>query len=269
MFVLFWRTIKDRRNSLLINSAIGIVLVWMFATIFPAFKDSAEDFEALATAYPEEILQVFGIENLGDMFASLENFIAVEHFSLVWPIILLVLVISWASSLIAGEIEKGSIELLLAQPLSRIKIFAAKYFSGVAALLIFIVSTVLLIIPVISLYVDDYRLANYFTMAILGFLFGMALFALTLFFSSVFSERGKAAFLAIGVVLAMYVMNVVALLKDSWELVKYGSFFYYFDYNEAMVNNNIEGLTYVVFIGVVLVFSLLAALAFVKRDIAS
>lgn len=266
MKTLFWRTLKDKKLTLLIYTVIAALLVIVYVGLYPSFQDKMKELEKVAEAYPEELLKAFGMEE-GLNFSKLENYLATEQYSFTWPILVVALMISWGGAAIAGEIEKGTVELLLAQPISRLKIFIGKYLSGLAGLAIFTLVSVFVAIPSAMMYGIDYQAANYVMVAVAGFLFGWTVLSLAFLFSALFSDKGKAYFLSAGVVVISYVINIIANIKDNLGDLGYLSFFHYFDANAALIRNEIDSLTYLVLIGTAVVFAVLAAWRFVRRDI--
>lgn len=265
MFAIFWRTIKDRRTSILAFCIAGIVFLWMYMAIFPTIKEQSENLGKLLEAYPKTLLKVFGVEQIA--FTKLEGYLAVEQFGLIWPIMLIFLMVAWAGSSIAEQIEKGTIETLLSLPVSRIKIFFGKYLSGIFSLVSFVIVSVFAVIPMALIYNVDYKLENYATFALLGFMFGLGVLSLSMLLSSIFSEKGKVYFISGGVLILMYVVNILAALKDSLANLKYLSFFYYYNPSNALVYNQIDSLVYWVFWGTAFVCTLLAAIIFSRRDV--
>ena len=266
MFRIFWRTIKDRKISLIIYCISSILLVWMYVAMFPSILDQAESMNQLMESYPEGLLKAFGIEEA--IFDTVERFLSMEHFSFIWPIMVMFLMISLAGVSLAGEVEKGTVEILLSRPVSRIKIFFARYLAGIFTLVLFTACSVFAAIPLAELHDIDYVFENYFTASIICFLFGWAIFSIAMMLSAIFSERSKVYMLTGGLLILMYVLNIIAAIKEELEELKYISFFYYYDYIEALVRNNIELLPVVVFTGVAVVCTAIGALWFNKRDIA-
>lgn len=266
MIALIFRTIKDHWFSVVILVAISILLTGIYVSMFPELQKQGEKMQELFKAYPKDMMKTFGIEVSSLSFSKIENFIAIEQYSFTWPILVIILTVAWAASSIAGEIERGTIELLLSWPISRLKIFFGKYLSGLLALIFFVVFSVYSPIPLAKLLNVSFQTANYTSMAIIGFFFGLAIFSLSMFFSAIFSDKGKVYATGAGVILIMYVLKIIAGLKESWDGLKYLSFFYYFDYNAAFLNNKIDLLNVLVFLGVTIVFLFLGAIAFMKRD---
>jgi ABC-2 type transport system permease protein len=181
----------------------------------------------------------------------------------------IIFVIAYGGAQIAGEIEKGTIETILAQPISRLKIFLGKYLAGVASIVAFCAVSIFAVIPLATLHGVDYRLENFWTMSILGFLFALAIFSLSMLATSIFSEKGKSNFAVGGIIIVMYVINVVSTFKESLEDLRYLSFFYYYDHSSAILHNKIDSLAIWVFLGVSVVATILGALWFMRRDIAA
>lgn len=267
MGILLRRTIKDRRLSLYIYCGIGIILVWLYASLFPSLQKQSDKFNQLMDAYPKELMKAFDIESPGVIFSKFENFLATEQYSFMWPILVIALMVAWGAAGLAGEVEKGTIELLLAQPISRLRIFFGKYLSGLVALAIFTAITVFCAIPLAAAYEFGFQTENYIKVAIIGFLFGLAIYSITMFLSAIFSEKGKVYFLTTGLVVIMYVLNLVANLKDNLSDLKYFSFFHYFATSDALMKNQIDPWAYLVFGGTILVTTILGVMFFIKRDI--
>lgn len=268
MLSLIWRTIKDRKISLISYSLGSAVFLWMYVAMFPMFAEKQAEFDKLFKAYPKEVFQAIGMDPAQFTLSRFESFVAVEHFSLVWPILVIILVIAFGGAMIAGEIEKGTIETILAQPISRLKIYFSKYLAGIVNIIVFTVVSVFAVVPLAEIHDVKYDLKNFAIMAILGFLFALAIFSLSMLATSIFSEKGKANFSVGGIILLMYVINVISDFKESLKDIRYASFFHYYDFTKAMLDAKIDSLSIWVFLGVSVVATVLGAIWFMRRDIA-
>jgi ABC-type transport system involved in multi-copper enzyme maturation permease subunit len=144
----------------------------------------------------------------------------------------------------------------------------SKLLSGILINLVFAVVTILSVIPITRAYNISIAQNNFILLAAIGFFFGLAVFGLSMLTSAFFSDKGKALFLTIGVLLMMYVVNIVALLKASLENIKFASYFYYFDYSGMLLDGKIGKASVMFFILAFLGFSTVATTWFIKRDIA-
>lgn len=267
MWAIFSRTLKDRRVTFLIYCLASIALLWMYIALFPAFKDQSASLEALMKNYPESFMKAFNFDIKS--FTTIEGYLSTEQFSFVWPLMLMFLMIGYAGFAFSGEIEKGTIEILLAQPISRVKLFLSRFVVGVVMLILFVILSIFAAMPISKAYNINFAFENFLKLSLLASLFGLATYSIGIFLSSVFSDRGKVFFLSGGLLVLMYVLNIVSALKENLADLKYGSFFYYFNPTKALVYNQIDHWAYVVFGGVALVTFVLGLIVFVKRDIAA
>ncbi len=267
MWQIFLRTLKDRRTLLVIYCVASITLLWMYIAFFPGFKEQSSSIEQLMKSYPESMMKAFNVDIKS--FTTVEGFISTEQFSFVWPLLLMFMMIGYAGFSLAGEIEKGTIEILLSQPVSRLKIFLGRYLAGFVMLILFTIFSIFAAIPICQAYNIDFSAHNFMTLALLGFMFGLSIYSIGMFFSSIFSDKGKVFFLSGGLLVVMYVLNILSAIKESLMDLKYASFFYYFNPQKALVYNQIDNWSYFVFIGVAVILTVLGAIWFSRRDIAS
>lgn len=267
MIALFWRTLRDRKNSIIIFTAVSVGLILMYTALFPTVKKQADQMQSLLKAYPKSMLKAFNMEDV--FFSNYESYMSTEEFSLMWPILLFCMMIAWGGSAIAGEIDQGTMKFLLSQPISRPKIFFAKYIAGLKALGVYVVLTIASCPLFAKLFDFDVELANYLKLAIVGFLLGWAIFSIAIFFSSIFSDKGKSYFITAGILVLMYAANIASTLKENISDLKYISFFYYYNPAQTLAHGKIEDLAYWIFIGVSIIFTLAGVLWFSKRDVAN
>lgn len=268
MFTVILRILRDKKNALLAYVIGAAATVEMYVALFPALKDQAEQLNKLLEAYPKGLMEAFGFESTEALFSKLEPYMSTEYMSFFWPILVITLVIGFANLMCVTEVEKGTIEIVISQPISRIKLFLLRYFAGLCYLLVFVAVSIFVVIPFAAMHNISYKIDNYYTTFGMGFLFGAAIFSIAAFFSVLFSERGKAMFASTAVLLLMYVGNIVAKLKDSLKDIQYFSFFHYFDPGKVLGKNEIVQYSVPVFLGVIIVFTLLAVLWFNRRDVA-
>ena len=266
MRAVFWRVIKDRRNVTLIYLIVAVALIWLYVAIYPSIQAQSANFEQLLKTYPEGFLKAFNIDIKS--YTTIGGYLAAEQYSFMWPIIAIFMLVGFAGTALAGEIEKGTIESLLSQPISRVKLYFGKYFAGLVILISFILLSIFSAVPILSAYNISYDLKIFVTMAILGLMFSLAIFSVSMLFSSFSSDRGRVYFLSGGLLVLMYILNIVASLKESITDLKYFSFFYYFNASKALIYNQIDHWAYLVFFGVAVVATILGAIIFSKRDVA-
>lgn len=265
MKTLIFRELRDRRISLFFYCFAMVASIVMYASLYPSIQDSWKDMQKLYESFPKELYDAFGIKNLE--INSLEQFLGIELFSFVWPIAALFFAVSRAGGAVAGEIEKGVINLYLSLPISRTKFLMAKYVSFVVSLLIFVSFSIFAIIPISAIFGASINIAAICKVALLSLLFVWTIYSVALFASAIFSEKSKVYMIVGGGLLLMYVMNVVAGLKSSFSWLDNYSYFHFFNAQDILSGGQIQKTSIVVFALTILVATILSLIAFKNRDV--
>jgi ABC-2 type transport system permease protein len=266
MGTIFLRTIKDKKIAIIVYCIIGIAVMWMYIALFPYIQGESKEFEKLFDGYPEGFLTAFGITDFE--MDTLEKFLKLEQFGLMLGIMAIFLSLSVAGSAISGEIDKGTIELLLSKPISRVRIFFARYFAGVAILAIFLSASIFSVFPLSKLHNVDLVSTAYLYLAIISITFALTVFSMAMMFSAIFSERSRTSMTTGAILGVMYLINIAALLVDRVQALKYFSLFHYFDFGSALVGEYIDSVSFGIFMGLSFLFFIAGAVWFNKRDVA-
>jgi beta-exotoxin I transport system permease protein len=226
--VLFTKQWRQQRATGLSCGLLLIAFALVVVESFHAFGDLIQEqiTERMSGGGMGEIL-FGGIPQETD-FLSTSLSIAFTH-----PLVLLLLcvyAIAVASRALAGEIERGAIDVLLAAPVTRLQFALA---SGAA----FVGGLVLLLLAHwaalrLGLLLTGVRPASptlgalgcaSLNLAALVFCVG----AYSFLFSALVSDRGRAAGLAAGVTVAFYFFNVLAQLWTKAQFMEHLSIFHY------------------------------------------
>src|SRR5579872_5786379 len=108
---VFERTVHEHRRSLAVWSAGLFTLAVVMAALYPTVRGNPQ-LATLHETYPKALRSLFGITDL----TTGVGFMRAEVFSLVAPLLLIVLAVLWGSDLVAGEEDRGTIDILLANP---------------------------------------------------------------------------------------------------------------------------------------------------------
>lgn len=265
MKTIIIKELRERKFSLIAYCLASLGFLWLYISLFPSMHAQSETLNKLYDSLPKGFSDAFGFDS--NFLATIHGFLAGEFYSLTWQLLVIIFMVSRAGSSFAGEIERGTIGTLLAQPISRTKLFFAKYSASVIALLVFIVVSVLLAIPISMLYNIDVWSRNFLALSFVSFLFAMAVYSFTLFLSAISSERSKVYGVLGGLLFIMYVLNIVSGMRVSFKNLQYASIFHYFKPSEILVYNRLNWIDIGVFASITLIFSALALFVFNKRDI--
>lgn len=258
MTALIAARLRERRRALL---AWGLPLGAMSAFIV-AIYPSVED--ALARAvrdYPPALKEAFGIGEL----ANVEQYLQAEMLSLIVPLAAGYLAVRSIAAGLSGAAESGRLDVLLSAPVARSRLVA----SGFAA-------TAIELAAVLAVSLALTAAGGWLAGAGLSFAAALAGFAnvwpLALVFAALgivltgFSLRTSIVTGAVaGVLVSMYVADLVGRLDPSLDWVRYGSVFRYYG---AAIEDGIDPLAFCGVSAVALALATLGALLFERRDLA-
>ena len=121
---LVLKSLRDVRRGFLWWS-IGLAgFVALIVSVYPTVR-SNPGLEKLAEDYPEALQAFVAFGGKVD-YASAAGYLGIELFSLMVPLLFLVAAIGTGAGTIAGEEERGTLELLLSNPVSRARVVVEK-----------------------------------------------------------------------------------------------------------------------------------------------
>jgi len=264
MGILFKQTIKKRLFNLLAYCLLATLFLWFYVALFPYFSRSFGELKGYLDFMPKGFLEAVGIDP--QVFFTFEGYVGSEQFTFIWPIMAILLLVSWASWAVAEETDKKTFSFLFSQPISRGKIFLAKYLAGLLGLLVFVVISVGAIFPLTKFYQITINHERFLKLMLLEFLFGWVVLSLSMFWAVVFSEKLKANLASGGLLILMYFLKIFSELKEKVAFLKYFSFFYYLNPTKLLVYGELEKGTWLLFSFLALGLLGLAFFWFNKRD---
>lgn len=232
---------------------------------FPALEDFQRLQEQLLAAYPEELLALFGAAGVADLFSP-EGFLHSQLFAFMAPLLLLIQGIGAGAHAVAGEEERGTLELVLAQPVSRLRYYGerlAALWLQLAATGAVLAATIAAGAAAVDMPLDPARLAAaVVNTVLLGGWFG----SLALGVGAAAGRRRAALGVSALVAVAAYFVNGLAPLVDALEPLRPLSPFYhavgYLPLKEGFAPVRAAGL-----LGTALVLAAAGAVRFARRDL--
>jgi ABC-2 type transport system permease protein len=251
--------LHDRRRSVL---AWGIPLgLWsaFIVSIFPSIED------ALAKAtkgYPPALKEAFGISEL----TNVEQYLQAEMLSLIVPLALGYLAVRAVASGLSGAAESGRLDVLLSAPVARKNLAAASFAATAVELAMVLVVTVALtglgsLLSGAGLEFGS-AIAGYANVWPLALLFAGLGVVATGWSLRTSVVTGSVA----GVLVSMYVIDLIGRLDSSLSGVRYISVFKY--YGNA-IEDGIDPLAFVGITAAAVAMAALGAWMFERRDLAA
>ena len=259
MTALIAAQLRERRRSLLSwGLPIGVWSAFVVA-IYPSVESALTK---AVRSYPAALKEAFGISEL----STVEQYLHAEMLSLIVPLAVGYLAVRSLASGLSGAAESGRLDVLLSAPVSRRRVVTASFCA--AAFELAAVLAVSLALTLLGSLLSGANLsfspalagfANVWPLALLSAALGVIVTGFSLRTSVV---TGSVA----GVLVGMYVADLIGRLDPSLDAVRYASVFRY--YGNA-IENGIDPLS---FLGVTAAAALLAATGaalFERRDLIS
>jgi ABC-2 type transport system permease protein len=259
---VFAKTIHDRRHGLVWWSVgIGALTVTTLS-VWPSVRD---EYQKLVQNYPEALLAFFGIEKGG--LGTAAGYLQAELFSLMLPLMLIAYLIAASSAAIAGEQEAGTLEFLLAQPVSRRRVLLEKYAGLCASLAVISVAFVAVLAVATRVFDLDVTVPNLVAATVSAYLLALLFGAVALLAGCITGHRALAAGVASAAAVAAYLLSSLATLVDALKRFRPLSPFWWYSGHDPL-RNGLEPLHVVLLVAATLACIAAALVVFDRRDLA-
>jgi len=258
---VFTKTMRDQRRALT-GWALGMAaLVLLYASFYPSIKGN-ESLNEYFDTLPEAVRNMVGCID----FSSPTCYIQSEIFSIMGPLLLMILAIGAGARAIAGEEETGTLDLLLANPIARRRVVLEKFWAMVAATIgvgVVMWAAIAAFGPPFGLHLG---LANLGEAVLAAVLMAIGFGAGALAMGCWLGKRGLAIAVVTSVAVVTYLLNVLAPSVDAVSsLQKLSPFYYYID-NDPL-RNGLDPVHALVLVLIAAAGLGLALFAFERRDL--
>lgn len=263
---VFTKTLRDLRRGFLWWSVGLVGMAAMMVSVYPTVRGNAA-LDKLVEQYPEALKGFFGFGGELD-YTSAAGYLGMELFSFMVPLLLMIAAIAAGSSAVAGEEDRGTLELLLSLPVSRPRVALEKFLALVVE------STALGFVLWASLWigaraVDMQVAAAKLAAATAGAVaLAVAYGAIALLIGCATGRRGLAIALTSAAAVAAYLVNSLAPLVTALEPAQKLSPFYHYAVDNPL-RSGLAPVHFLALVGLAAVAATLAALAVRRRDLAT
>jgi ABC-2 type transport system permease protein len=257
--VLF-QTLKDKARG----NILAILLILAFVTYMVMMFPEMAKMTGIDEIMKNPAFQVMLGKSVD--FTSFDGFMSMEAFALTGLVICGYIGFLTASFL-AGEIEMKTIDLLLAQPVTRVRLVIDRY-GALIPMVILLVLALIVSVFIGTKYMNIEASYGWFAYAVVFMgLFMLAFGAVSLFISAILSDGRTAAIVSLGVLIVMYFMETIGQSAEKLDAIRTFSLFHYVRYSDILVMHDLSFGNLAVLVAVAVVFLGLAAFAFRHRDI--
>lgn len=259
------RAFRDRRRARFWWVLGSVLYCLAIVAAFPSMKGQ-QDINRILQDYPPELLALFaGGETTFDL-ASAADYLNSQLFALIAPMLLVILAVGFAASTLAGEEERGTLDLVLSYPVTRTSVVLQKALVLVAEVVVLAAVIYLVTFGVgrafdVALPLAEVA-ASGLGQVLLGVLFGF----LALAAGAATGSRALAVGVGAGAAAATYLVGSLAPVVSWLEPFKWISPFY-FATGENPLANGLPWWRVLVLAGVAAVLLAAAVAAFERRDL--
>jgi ABC-2 type transport system permease protein len=261
---VFLKSLRDLRRGFVWWSVGLAGMAAMMVSVYPSVKGNPA-LDKLVQNYPEALRGFFGFGGELD-YTSAAGYLGMELFSLVVPLLLLIAAVAAGSAAVAGEEERGTMDLLLSLPVSRPRLVLEK----LAALVTEAVALGLVVW--LSLWVGARAVGMDIAATKLGaatasaVALAVAYGAIALLVGCATGRRGLAIAITSAAAVAAYLLNSLAPLVDLPDPVQKVSPFYYY-VGDNPLRSGLDPLHVLVLLGIAAVGAAAAVVAVRRRDL--
>lgn len=261
MFTVFKHSLSRSRGGLLGWGLSLALFAFSMVLFFDTVAEDVESFSQLLDAYPPELMAFFGE---GAEFTTPEGFLSLQFFSYM-PLVLGIFAVTAGSALLASDEESGTLDLILAQPVSRSKLFWGRALSWMLIMIL-----ILAVVWGAVMLGAEFYLAEYDGPLLAGGLASLAalmffFFGLALMLSMLLPSRRLAAMTTGIILVATFFVDGLASINDTLEsIVEYLPLYYY---QSDSWSKGFEVNHLLLLLVVSLIFILVAWWRFSARDI--
>ncbi|MFN2299759.1 MAG: ABC transporter permease subunit [Anaerolineales bacterium] len=254
----------SRFRGQIVGWGLSLALLAGFLTAFyDTIAEQKESYMQLLSGYPKEMWALFATSGVAQMFTP-AGYLNLEFFSYMTLVVGIYAVLA-GSTLLAGDEENGTLDLILAHPVSRTALFAGRSLAFLLATLAILAITWLGFVVVVPGSMMDVG-AGELALPMVS-LFGiLALFGTLALLLSMLLPSARAAAMASGIAMVgCYFINVMANIDDSLRPLADVLPFKY--YQGGLAIDGMDWNEWWMMLGVSALFALIAWWRFSRRDI--
>lgn len=215
---------RRRRAPLTWGLPLGLMAA-MIVAVFPSIRSSSQ-LDELIKAYPDALKEAFGISDAS--FSSISGYLAAEIFSMIAPFTAAAFMVHVIATGVSAAERRGVLDVMLSAPVRRRQLLAGHLAGGAVALLgiaaaLGVVTQAAAVAAGVDLPVGD-TLAGVLNLWPLG-LFAGGVAALL---AGIWRRPAAVAGGSAGVLVTMYLVEVLGKLSDTFAKVDAVSAFHYY-----------------------------------------
>lgn len=255
--------LRNESRRLVRGSVVLVGVLGAFSILyFSMFPDISADAEELVEAFPESLLEFFGVEAMH----TIEGFIAAEMYSFFWVILVGIYFAYVSAGLIAGDVETRKMDLTLSNPVSRESVLAQKVASLWVPLVVLNVGVPLIMYVGSSLIDETFNPVALAMVHLLSVPYLLVCGGIGIVLSVVIDRTRTAQGAALGLVFVLWLIDRSSSLDPDYEWIGNLTPSRYYDETAILVREEYAFFDAAVLFAAFVLLVLAATALFVRRD---
>ena len=227
-YAIFRKTLRDSAWSIVLSAmgliAFAILFVWAMINMGEELLDFVSKFPFIQRIFEMS----FGINVSGEVSMEIMFAVCFTHsvvLALTWFVI-----IAATTRMTAGEIERGTADMLLALPVTRFEVYFSATLAWVIAAMILSASVLVGVFIAINIFQpgEGVRITKYVPPALNYFCLALAVGGISSMIACFMNRRGPAIGVILGVVLLSVVLNFLEPFIEWIKSIRFLSLLHYF-----------------------------------------
>lgn len=260
---IFLRELKANLKSLLIWSAIIILLIFMAGAKYSAFAGDPELLKML-DSMPPALLDALSMRAFN--LTTISGFYGVMF--IYFALMAAIAAAMWGSDSISKEERDKTVEFSLVLPVSRSRVVTAKGLAALVNCIVFVLITWVVSLVAVQSYNPDQAFYSFLALEMQGmFVIELIFLAIGLLLGCAMKQYKRSGSTAIAIILTAYFLSIVVSMQANLDFLKYFTPFKYFDASQLLSSGKMD-VTYLLLSAVIIIVSVVAAYwIYNKRDL--
>jgi ABC-2 type transport system permease protein len=263
MMNIFFRELRANLKSLLIWSAIILLLIMIAVAKFSAFAGDPKML-AMLDSMPPAMLDALNMRAFN--LTTLSGFYGVMflYFGLMGAIAAAM----WGSDIISKEERDKTVEFSLVLPVSRGRVVTAKALAALVNCLAFVLITWAVSLAAVRSYNPDQAFFDFLALEMQAMLaIELVFLAIGLLLGCAMKQYKLSGSTAVGVILVTYFMSIISAMQEDLEFLKYFTPFKYFDAGDLFRSGEMDGTSLLLSAAIIVVCVTAAYWIYNRRDL--
>ena len=256
-------TLVERRKLLGWTIFASILLMIYALSVYPSFRDNTE-INRFVDALPETMKSFFSIS--GNLYGTGAGYLNAELYTMMVPIVVMIVGLALASGTIAGEEDSGRMDLLMSGPITRAQMYLERAAGTITAIALVAIALMLMIMVgnvVINL---DIPLSHAAGASFMVWLYGVYYAGMAMAIAGFTGMTGVARGVTSAVAIGSYLMQSLSGIEPSLERFARFTAYHHYMAHTPLVNGVDWGDASMLIVGSAVWFALGLA-GFSRRDL--